>query len=35
MNKAEEELTLIMDEKYNNPIEVIEQQEKIYRIFNY
>lgn len=28
MNKAEEELTLIMDEKYNNPIEVIEQQEK-------
>lgn len=27
MNK-EEELTLIMDEKYNNPIEVIEQQEK-------
>lgn len=28
MNKVEEELTLIMDEKYNNPIEVIEQQEK-------
>lgn len=28
MNKAEEELTLIMDEKYNNPIKVIEQQEK-------
>lgn len=28
MNKTEEELILIMDEKYNNPIEVIEQQEK-------
>lgn len=28
MNEAEEELTLIMDEKYNNPIKVIEQQEK-------
>lgn len=28
MNETEEELTLIMDEKYNNPIEVIEQQEK-------
>lgn len=28
MNEIEEELTLIMDEKYNNPIEVIEQQEK-------
>ena len=28
MNKEEEELTLIMNEKYNNPIEVIEQQEK-------
>lgn len=28
MNKAEEELTLIMDEKIDNPIEVIEQQEK-------
>ena len=29
MNKAEEELTLIMDEKYNNPIEVIKQQENL------
>lgn len=28
MNETEEELTLIMDEKYNNPIELIEQQEK-------
>ena len=28
MNETEEELTLIMDEKYNNPIKVIEQQEK-------
>lgn len=28
MNKVEEELTLIMDEKFDNPIEVIEQQEK-------
>lgn len=28
MNETEEELTLTMDEKYNNPIEVIEQQEK-------
>lgn len=28
MNKAEEELILIMDEKFDNPIEVIEQQEK-------
>lgn len=35
MNEAEEELILIMDEKFDNPIEVIEQQEKIYRIFNY
>lgn len=29
MNETEEELTLIMDEKFDNPIEVIEQQEKI------
>lgn len=28
MNEAEEELILIMDEKFDNPIEVIEQQEK-------
>jgi hypothetical protein len=28
MNETEEELTLIMDEKFDNPIEVIEQQEK-------
>jgi hypothetical protein len=28
MNKTEEELILIMDEKFDNPIEVIEQQEK-------
>lgn len=28
MNETEEELTLIMDEKYNNPIELIEQREK-------
>lgn len=28
MNKTEEELTLIMDKKFDNPIEVIEQQEK-------
>ena len=28
MNEAEEELILIMDEKFDNPIEVIELQEK-------
>lgn len=28
MNKTEEELILIMYEKFDNPIEVIEQQEK-------
>lgn len=28
MNDTEEELILIMDEKFDNPIEVIEQQEK-------
>lgn len=28
MNKTEEELILIMDEKFDNPIEVIEQQKK-------
>lgn len=29
MNETEEELTLIMDEKYNNPIELIEQQKNL------
>ena len=29
MTETEEELILIMDEKFDNPIEVIEQQEKI------
>jgi hypothetical protein len=28
MNEVEEELILIMNEKFDNPIEVIEQQEK-------
>lgn len=28
MTETEEELILIMDEKFDNPIEVIEQQEK-------